>query len=117
MLKESDGLDILGVTFDYNITFEKHLRTDSRAASLRFIILRKSYRLFQDRFLLGRCFQGFVLSVLEYCSEVWCSAADAHFKLLVMLSVASARLLSGGVLECNISLRRSVEVYFIIYAV
>ena len=33
VLKESDGLVILGVTFDSKMTFEKHLRSVSRAAS------------------------------------------------------------------------------------
>ena len=33
VLKESDDLIILGVTFDSKITFEKHLRVVSRAAS------------------------------------------------------------------------------------
>ena len=38
--------------------------------------------MFHDRALLGRCFRGFVLPVLEYCSAAWCSAADTHLKLL-----------------------------------
>ena len=42
VLKESDDLDILGETFDSTMTFEKHLRSDSRAASQRLCILRKS---------------------------------------------------------------------------
>ena len=42
MLKESDGLDILEVTFDYKMTFEKHLCFICRAASQRHGILRKS---------------------------------------------------------------------------
>ena len=33
VLKESDDLDILRVTFDSKLTFEKHLRSVSRAAS------------------------------------------------------------------------------------
>ena len=33
VLKESDELDILGVTFDYKLIFETHLRSVSRAAS------------------------------------------------------------------------------------
>ena len=33
VLKESVDLDILGVTFDSKLTFEKHLRSVSRAAS------------------------------------------------------------------------------------
>ena len=76
MLKESDDLVILGVTFDSKMTLEKHLRSVSRAASQRLGIFKKSWQVFHDRLLLGRCFRGFVLLVLEYCSAVWCSAAD-----------------------------------------
>ena len=35
VLKESDDLVILGVTFDSKMTFEKHLRSVSKAASQR----------------------------------------------------------------------------------
>ena len=58
VLKESDDLVILGVTLDSKMTFEKHLRQVSRAASQRLGILRKSRRVFHDRSLLGRCFRG-----------------------------------------------------------
>ena len=77
-----DDLVILGVTFDSKMTFEKHLRLISRVASQRLGILRKSRQVFHDRSLLGRCFRGFVLPVLEYCSAVWCSVADTHLNLL-----------------------------------
>ena len=70
VLKESDDLVILGVTFDSNITFEKHSCSVSRAASQRLGILRKSWQVLHDRLLLGRCCRGFVLTVLEYCSAV-----------------------------------------------
>ena len=39
-LKESDDLDISGVTFDSKMTFEKHHRSVSIAASQRLGILR-----------------------------------------------------------------------------
>ena len=42
VLKESDDLVILRVTFDSKMTFEKHLRSVSRAASQTLGILRKS---------------------------------------------------------------------------
>ena len=42
VLKESDGLVILGVTFDSKITCETHLRSVFRAASQRLGILTKS---------------------------------------------------------------------------
>ena len=60
VLKESDDLVILGVTFDSKMTFEKHLRSVSRE---RLGILRKSLQVFHDRSLLGRCFRDFVLPV------------------------------------------------------
>ena len=81
VLKESDDLDILGVTFDFKLTFEKHLRSVSRAVFQRLGIF-KSWRVFHDKLLIRRCFWGFVLPVLEYCSAMWCSAADTHLKLL-----------------------------------
>ena len=48
VLKGSDDLVILGVTFDSKMTFEKHLHSVSRAASQRLGILRKSWRVFHD---------------------------------------------------------------------
>ena len=65
--------------------------------------------MFHDISLLGRCFQGFVLPVLEYCSAVWCSAANTHLKLLDQAG-GGAWFLTGGVFECDISHRRSVAV-------
>ena len=67
---ESDDLVILGVTFDSRMTFEKHLLSASRAASQRLGVLRKSWQIFHDRLLLGRCFRGFVLPGLEYCRKI-----------------------------------------------
>ena len=84
------------------MTFEKHLRSVSSAASQRLGILRKSWRVFHDRSLLGRCFRGFVLPVLEFCSAVWCSALDTHLKLLDR-AVSGDRFLTGAVFECDIA--------------
>ena len=115
VLKESDDLVILWVTFDSTMTFEKHHRSVSIAASQRLGILRKSWRLFHDRLLLGRCFRVFVQPVLEYCSAVWCSAVDTHLKLLYR-AVSGARFLTGGVFECAIA-RRSVAVLCMLYEI
>ena len=88
----------------------------SRAASQRLGILRKFWRVFHDILLIGRCFWGFVLPVLEYCSAVWCSAVDTHLKLLDRV-VISACYLAGGVLNCNLSHRRSVAVLCMLYKI
>ena len=76
------------------MTFEKHLQSISRAASQRLGILRMSWQVLNDWLLLGRCFPGFILPVLECCSAVWCSAADTHLKLL-------DRVVSGTSFRCN----------------
>ena len=65
-------------------------------------ILRKSCRVLHDRLLLSRCFPGFVLPGLDYCSAVWSSDADTHLKQLDRL-VSGASVLTGDVLECDIA--------------
>ena len=53
---------------------------------------------------------GFVLPVLEYCSAVWCSAADTHLKL--------DRVVCGsGVFECDLAHRRFVAVLCMLYKI
>ena len=60
---------------------------------------------------------GFSLPVFEYCSAVWCSAADTHLKLLD-LAVSGARfLLTGGVFESDIAHRRSAAVLCMLYKI
>ena len=98
------------------MTFDKHLRSVSKAASQRLGILRKSWRVFHDRSLLGRYFRGFVLPVLEYCFAVWCSAADTHLKLLDRAD-NGARFLTGDVFECDIAHRRSVAILCMLYKI
>ena len=56
--------------------------------------LIKSWRGLDDGSPLERCILGFVLPILEYCSVVWCSAADSDLKLLHR-AVSGARFLTG----------------------
>ena len=63
--------------------------------------------MFHDSSPLGRCFLCFDLPVLEYCSAMWCSAAETHLKLLDRV-VSGARFLTGGVLEYDIAHRQTV---------
>ena len=111
VLKESDDLVILGVTFDFKLTFEKHLHLVSKTW-----YLEEVQGVFHDRSLLERCFCCFVLPVLEYYSAVWCSAANTHLKLLDR-AVGGARFLTGGVFECDIAHRRSVAVLCFLYKI
>ena len=56
------------------------------------------------------------MPVLEYCSAVWCSAADTHLKLLDRV-VSGACFLAGGVLNCDLSHRRSTAVLCMLYKI
>ena len=66
--------------------------------------------------VLGKCFRGFVLPVLEYCSAVWYSPADTHLKLLDRV-VTGASFLTGGVFKRDLAHRRSVAVLFMLYKI
>ena len=74
VLKESDDLAILGVIFDYKMTFEKLLRSGCRAASQRLGLLRKSWQGCHDRFLFGEMFLGLCPAGFRvlFCSVVLC---------------------------------------------
>ena len=72
--------------------------------------------MFHDRSLLERCFRFFVLPVLEYCSAVWCLAANTHRKLLYR-AASGALFLTGGVVECGIAYRRSVGLLCMLYKI
>ena len=51
-----------------------------------------------------------------YCSAVWCSATDTHFKLLDRV-VSGASFLTGGVFKCDLVHRRSVTVICMLYKI
>ena len=79
-------------------------------------ILRKSWRVFHDRLLLGRWFRRFVLPVLAYYSAVRCLAADTQVKLLDRV-FSCASFLTLGVFECDIcSLSICVSIIYAVQA-
>ena len=52
----------------------------------------------------------------KYCSPVWCSVADTHLKLLDRV-VSGACFIAGGMLNCDLSHRRSVAVLCMLYRI
>ena len=58
----------------------------------------------------------FCSASLEYCSEVLCSAADTHLKLLDR-AVSGARFPTGDMFVCDIAYRRSVAVLCMQYKI
>ena len=90
------------------MAFEKHLRSVSRAASQWLRILKDSSIPWQ--IASWETLSGFILPFLEYCSAVWCSAADIYAPYTTGQFSSGARFLTGGVFECDIAHRRSVAV-------
>ena len=105
------------MTFDSKVTFEKYLSYVSRAASQTLCISRKSWRVFHDRLLLGRCVRGFVMSVLVvlFCSVV----LDCRYtpKLIAYWTVQSVLFFNYGCVECKIAHLRSVASLCMLYKV
>ena len=113
--KEPDDLVILGVTINSKMTFEKHLRSVSKAASQRHGIPRKSRQVFHDRNLFAH--SGFCIARFEELwSAVWCSAADTHLELLDRV-VICASFLTDGVFECDLVHRLSMAVLCMLYKI
>ena len=98
------------------MTFEQHLLSVFRAAFQRLGALSKSWRVFNDWLLLGRCFKDFILPVLEYSYAVWCYRPPIHTLIKLMdRVVSSACFWSGDVFECNIAHRRFVAVFCMMF--
>ena len=98
------------MTFDSKITFE----LVARASYQRLGFFRKSWQVFYDPLLFGRCFWDFVLPIFEYCSAVWCLTANTHLKLLDRV-VSGASFLTGSVFESDLIHHRSVAVLCMLY--
>ena len=96
-IRTSPYLDILGVKFDSKLTFEDHVRSIVSRVSQRIGILMLVKRIFVDTSVLLRCYFAFVLPVLEYCSQLWGSAAEFHLQLLARPVYLVARLCPIGV--------------------
>ena len=86
------NFNILGMTFDSRLTFEYHVRGVVSRGYQRIGILTLVKRVFVATSLLLRCYYVFVLTILEYCSPVWESAAECHRQLLERQVYSVARL-------------------------
>ena len=78
--------------FDSMLIFEDHVRGIVSRVSLRIGILRLVKRIFMDTSILLRWYFEFVLQILEYCSQLWGSAAECHLQLLERRAYSVARL-------------------------
>ena len=105
-LTTTTSFKVLGVTLDSKLTFEDHIRSVSSSVAQKIGLLRKSFRIFNDRSVLKNCFNSFILPSLEYCAPVWSSAADSHLKLLDR-NLSAIKFLNPDI-SVNLWHRRSV---------
>ena len=116
VLKDSGDIDILEVTFDFNMTFEKHLRSVSEQLLKDLVSLGCPGKYSMIDCFLGDTFG--VLSWLLWSTLLQCGAwgADTHLKPLELV-VSDARFLTGGVFEWNIAHRRSLAVLCMLHKI
>ena len=113
VLKESEDRFILGVTFHSKMTFEKHLRSVFRAASLRVWyledVLTSIPRYASVKYSMIEAF-GILSPRFGCCSASGCPAAHTQLKLQDRV-VSGASFLTGGVFECDLARRRLWRCY------
>ena len=91
-ISASPNLDILSVKFDSRLTFEDHVRGIVSRVFQRIGSLMLVKSVFVDTSVLLRCYDAFVLPILEYYSPVCGSAAEGHLQLLERQVYLVARL-------------------------
>ena len=115
VLKESDDLVIFGMTFDSKLTFEKHLRLVSRAASHLVSWGSPGERSMIDHFLRDA---SAVLSCQFWSTVLQCGARlQIHsWNCWTVLSVVPV-FLTRSVFECDLVHRRSAAVLCMLYEI
>ena len=90
-IRASPNLDIHGVKLNSKFNFEDHVLGIVSRVYQRIGILRLVKPL-ADTSVLLRCYFAFVLTILEYYSPVWGSAAEYHLQLLELQVYSVGRL-------------------------
>ena len=88
------------------MTFEKHLRSVSRAAHNSLVSSGSP-----GKYSMIDCFLWLRTARFRVLFCVWCSAADTHIKLLDRV-VCRASFLTGGMFECDLAHHRSVAILY-----
>ena len=104
----SSNLDILGVKFDSRLTFKNHVRGIVPCVSQIIGILRLVKHVFVDTSVLLRCYNAFVLPILEYCSPC------GGLLLNVIFSFSGVRCIRRpGFAQIRLSCRCVIDVIFL----
>ncbi|XP_045105076.1 uncharacterized protein LOC123500423 [Portunus trituberculatus] len=94
-LTPQDEVEVLGVTYDRELTFRTHIERLAREASGKLASLRRISWLL-DSEGLELLYKAQVRSSLEYASLAWGGAARTHLALLDKVQERAARLIKGN---------------------
>ena len=89
-LEQVDECKTLGLLIDENLSFKPHIdRICSKISS--FIGLLYRIRPFVDRKCLILFYNSFILPLIDYCLNIWFSAANVHIQKVQVLQNRAAR--------------------------
>ena len=94
-LEKLKTLHILGVTFDFKLTFETHLQEVMSKAARNLGVVHRAVN-YLNVPVCSRNVNAFVLSTLEHCTPVRKLSAESHLGLLDSNDCSAERLCEGG---------------------
>jgi len=93
-------IDILGVTFDSQLTYKTHIENVARKASSKLAALRRLAWLL-DRKGKEILYKAQIRSVMEYSPLTWGGAAKSHLHILNKVQERAQRTIIGGAPQDN----------------
>jgi hypothetical protein len=95
IIKEVNYHKHLGVTFQTNCSWDKHIVDLIRKASPMINCLRR-YRYRLSRRTLETIYKSFILPIFDYCDFIWDNCNKEHVKLLENLNLDALRTICGA---------------------
>ena len=99
--------ELLGVTFDCQLSYRRHLCAVAVRARQRLGLLRKASPLLDPR-SCQTVYCWFLRPVMKYCPQVWMGMADCHLRRLDQTQRLALNLIGPGALLQSLSIRRMV---------
>ena len=112
--EERQGLKLLGITFDCELTFRRQIRSAAIRATQRLGFLRKAANVLDPGCRLA-VYNGFVRPLLEYGMLVWMGASQTMLSLLDAAQRRALHLIGEGAYMPSLAIRRKVAALCYLY--
>ena len=113
-IAEERYLKLLGMTFDWQLSYRRHLRAITVRARQRIGLLRKVSPLLDLR-SRQTVYCEFVRPVMEYCPLISMVGAECHLRRLDRTQHSPLHLIGPGALLQSLSIRRMVAACTFLY--